>query len=605
LIVGPAERLPRLGLWMELAEVGRGGSEGTCKRFRSEAYSHKILQNLHDLWTAESFTDVEIECDGERFQVHRAVLASSSTYFRAMFTVGMKESRSRDTVLLHNIPSSVFSTILDFIYTGQIFLTQTNVQEILIAADLFELREVIESCTDFLKSQLHPTNAIGIFRFAETHSVQALKSYAQAHIFRNFPQVVEEEEFLETPKDILLQFFESEKLKVDSEYQVLQAALRWLMYDISWRKPYVFEVLRTVRLALISSRLLEQCTNEVSDCSIQLALRSLQRDLRSKRGSLVSLLTQPRKSAKKHIYVIGGSHKELGTGWKQISESTLDSVQVFDTFQKTWNRASSMEIERILPGVASLEGLIYVVGGEQESKILANGEVYSPQEDLWSFIEPMIIPRCAFGLTSWENELTNESFLFAFGGWVGEDIGGSIERYDPYSNEWTLLGDMEEPRFSMGCFSYNGLIYLLGGCTHTQRHLKNLSSFNPITTEWTQLAPMKVSRSQMGIAILNNCLYVMGGSSRHSEVLKSVEKYSFEKNEWVEICPLNVGRANASSQAVDGKIYCIGGDQTHENNFFRAQVTLSTVETYDPLTDSWEECVNLPESRSEAGSVVV
>ena len=34
-----------------------------------------------------------------------------------------------------------------------------------------------------------------------------------------------------------------------------------------------------------------------------------------------------------------------------------------------------MEIERILPGVAALDGLIYVVGGEQESKILADGEV--------------------------------------------------------------------------------------------------------------------------------------------------------------------------------------------------------------------------------------
>jgi len=36
-----------------------------------------------------------------------------------------------------------------------------------------------------------------------------------------------------------------------------------------------------------------------------------------------------------------------------------------------------MSIERILPGVAALEVLIYVVGGEQESKILANGEVIS------------------------------------------------------------------------------------------------------------------------------------------------------------------------------------------------------------------------------------
>jgi len=57
-------------------------------------------------------------------------------------------------------------------------------------------------------------------RFADTHSCEGLKLHSQAHIYRNFPQVVEEEEFLDTPKDILIHFLESEKLKVDSEYQV-------------------------------------------------------------------------------------------------------------------------------------------------------------------------------------------------------------------------------------------------------------------------------------------------------------------------------------------------------------------------------------------------
>lgn len=83
-----------------------------------------------------------------------------------------------------------------------------------------------------------------------------------------------------------------------------------------------------------------------------------------------------------------------------------------------------------------------------------------------------MIPRCAFGLTAFENS------LYAFGGWVGEDIGGSIERYDPCANEcneykdsvnlWgndaivnstlagTKIGNMEEPKFSMGICSYEG-----------------------------------------------------------------------------------------------------------------------------------------------------
>lgn len=38
-----------------------------------------------------------------------------------------------------------------------------------------------------------------------------------------------------------------------------------------------------------------------------------------------------------------------------------------------------MGIARIQPGVTTLGGRVYVVGGEQGSQILANGEVYDPQ----------------------------------------------------------------------------------------------------------------------------------------------------------------------------------------------------------------------------------
>lgn len=46
---------------------------------------------------------------------------------------------------------------------------------------------------------------------------------------------------------------------------------------------------------------------------------------------------------------------------------------------REWNENISMEIGRILPGVATLGGKIFVVGGERGSQILANGEVYDPQ----------------------------------------------------------------------------------------------------------------------------------------------------------------------------------------------------------------------------------
>jgi hypothetical protein len=73
-----------------------------------------------------------------------------------------------------------------------------------------------------------------------------------------------------------------------------------------------------------------------------------------------------------------------------------------------------------------------------------------------------------------------DGYLYAFGGWVGEDIGGTIERYNPIKDQWEYLTKMQEPRFSMGICVYDSLIYLVGGCTHSRRHMQELVSYNPV-----------------------------------------------------------------------------------------------------------------------------
>ena len=45
--------------------------------------------------------------------------------------------------------------------------------------------------------------------------------------------------------------------------------------------------------------------------------------------------------------------------------------------------------------------------------------------------------------------------------------------------------------------------------------------------------------------------------------------------------------------------------QINEVNFYRARTTIASAESFDPLTGAWEETAPLPETRSEAGAVVV
>jgi len=603
-----------------LVEAGPGGScrgaagpswKPKTKTYRSSEYPGKLLMSLSDLRKDGQLCDLELysSVDSQPILANKNVVAAATPYFHAMFTSGLIESeerqyrgedrkKCRQKLVLQGLEHHTLEVLVEFMYTGEMNLQQSNVQEILVSADMIQLKEVVDICSDFLKSELHESNVIGIWRFAESHNLATLVEISLSFIYNNFFSVCGEEEFLESNKGLVCELISSEYLRVDSEYQVFCAAMAWVNHDITNRRRFIFDVLKFIRLPLVASKLLESYVNNCSDISLKVALSSVRRDLISQKGSLVSLYVKPRQCAKKNIYVIGGSRRELGSAWTR-SECTYQTVECFDTFTEEWKRVASMDIGRILPGIAIISGRIFVCGGEVDSQILANGEVYEPAEDSWTPIASMMVPRCEFGLCA------VDGFLYAFGGWVGEDIGGSIEIYDPGLNEWRMQGKMQDERFSMGIVTYQGLIYIVGGCTHSRRHMQELVSYNPVTGEWATLSSMLVPRSQMGCVVLDDHLYVLGGTNRHNEVLQSGERYSFTGDKWEEIPPMHHARASPAVAASNGKIYAIGGDQISEVNFYRARITISAVEFFDPLTNEWRLSACLPESRSESGAVVI
>ncbi|XP_055547071.1 actin-binding protein IPP [Wyeomyia smithii] len=567
--------------------------------FSCSQYSQKVLLNLNALRQNTRFCDVEIVVGSTTIQAHRAVLSAASAYFEAMFRpeLGLSEGKQK-SVTLHSIRADILMLLVDFIYTGQVEIKQSNVQELLAAADMIQLSEVVDGCCEYLCRELHSSNALGILRFAEAHNCRQLAEAAATYVYTNFPKVALEDELLDIPHMMLMKVISSESLRVDSEFQVFKAALRWIKHDVVPRRRYVFEILTHVRLALVPVGLIDQAVAECRDVSLKIALRSVRKDLTSKRGQLVPLRVCPRVCAKKSIYIIGGSRREQSAGWTP-ADCIFESVIKYDIFRREWIESAPMQIGRILPGVASLGGKIFVIGGERGSQILANGEVYDTQNNNWEAMAPMIVPRCEFGLCALGGT------LYAMGGWIGEDIGGSIECYDPMKNDWRMVGDLPEPRFSMGVVSFEGLIYIVGGCTTSSRHLPDLISYNPVTHEWNSLARMRTARCQMGVTILDRHLYVVGGNSSQQEVLCTVERYSFDDNLWSVVAPMSVSRASPAVAAADGLLYVAGGDQPCEINFYRAQVTISSFECYDPINDHWKQCPDLPTSRSEAGAVVV
>lgn len=126
-------------------------------------YAPKVLRNLNAQRLKSQFSDVGLMAGDKIIRAHRSVLAAGSAYFNAMFTGGLVEEQ-QELVEIHSISSSILSILVDFIYTGNVDITQDNVQELFAAADMLELDEVVAGCIEYLRQQLHYSNALGIYR---------------------------------------------------------------------------------------------------------------------------------------------------------------------------------------------------------------------------------------------------------------------------------------------------------------------------------------------------------------------------------------------------------------------------------------------------------
>ncbi len=62
----------------------------------------------------------------------------------------------------------------------------------------------------------------------------------------------------------------------------------------------------------------------------------------------------------------------------------------------------------------------------------------------------MTVPRCGLGLAALDGA------LYALGGWVGLEIGVTVERFDPDVGAWSKIDKMQTPRFAFGITSYQG-----------------------------------------------------------------------------------------------------------------------------------------------------
>ncbi|XP_078702857.1 kelch-like protein diablo [Branchiostoma floridae x Branchiostoma belcheri] len=552
-----------------------------------QLHALRLIESLDELRQRNELCDVILSVDGQDIPAHRVVLAAVSPYFNAMFTHKVKESREY-IVKLKDMEANAIEEIVKFAYKGHVQVTQENVQAILNAASLLQLHKVQDICCDFLKKELDPSNCLGIRNFAGTRGCFDLKNTADMFTQQRFEEVCQHEEFLQLPKEQLINLIERDHLNVKQEECVFLAVINWVRYDPETRADQLASVLEYVRLPLVSWEFLtkkvvaeelvsgREDTRKYLNEARQYHARHYHVDLRL--SQVLNLRTCPRLSfgQAEYIYVIGG---------ETVGRETIRSVERYSPHRDMWSTVTRLSSPRRGAGAAVIDKLLYVVGGSDGLWALRQVEVFNPQTEEFVPAADMLEQRSSVCVLSYNSR------LYACGGYDGSSSLRSCERYDPNYNEWTKIAEMSSRRSMAGIASLGVYIYIAGGYDGTS-DLSTVEKYNTQLNEWSPVASMRSRRSMTGLAALNGKLYVVGGCNR-SACLPDVEMYDQSLDVWTALAGMCVPRSGVGVAVLGQTLYALGG---YDGNDYH-----SSVEVYDHVTDKWEVSSHMAVGRRRFG----
>jgi len=115
--------------------------------------------------------------------------------------------------------------------------------------------------------------------------------------------------------------------------------------------------------------------------------------------------------------------------------------------------------------------------------------------------------------------------------------------------------------------------------------------------QWTKKADIPTARINFGTSVVKGKIYAIGGGDFGAPI-STVDEYDPETDTWRKKADMPTGRFYFSTSVVNDKIYAIGGSTP-------AWAPLSTVEEYDPATNTWSKKADMPTARGALSTSTV
>uniref|UniRef100_A0A3Q4MYH8 Kelch-like family member 40a n=1 Tax=Neolamprologus brichardi TaxID=32507 RepID=A0A3Q4MYH8_NEOBR len=482
-------------------------------------YQQTLLQDgLCDLLENDRFVDCVLKIQDKEFPCHRLVLAASSPFFKAMFLSNLEESKKKE-VVLKNVEPGVMEMILRYLYTSDINLTEQNVQDIFMVANMYQIPSIFSVCVSYLQEKLVLGNCLAIFRLGLLLDSPKLALAARDFICERYQVVVRDQDFLQLAPSEVAIIITSDALNVEREEQVFESLMDWVKHDETNRVKDLPELLHCVRFRLMP---LDYFKEKVERHQYIRFSQDIKKELDLVKDAHRGRLPKPKKPAidgakggegsedeedDEDGYLPGILNNNPRFGMFEMDLILMISDKGTVAYDPAGNEcfvvSESTEIPKNHCSLVTRENQVFVVGGllyneeDKDEPFSSYFLQFDPVSSDWLGMPSQPNPRCLFGLTEAENS------IFVVGGKELKDGEHALMQWKMH-----ILSKLCNSQASFllritVCMSHS--LYHDGTCSSSFAHLL----FNTIT--WSEFTEFPQKRSSLNLISMGGFLYAVGG----------------------------------------------------------------------------------------------
>nr|XP_057915377.1 kelch-like protein 34 [Doryrhamphus excisus] len=567
----------------------------------SSSHRTELLGRFQQLRSDRKMCDVVLETDNASFPCHRALLASSSDYFWALFGDSTAE-RSAPSIRLPALTAEGLDAILDFLYSGWLRVSPNTLPDVLEAARYLQVDTAVTICERYMTDGLSAENCCSYANLAEHHALPDVLDAANFTIAMEMAKLLRErrDDLLGLNVHSLMAVLDADEIPAVKEVELVKVALDWLNENGPLPLLQSNLLLSRLRFGLVAPSDLAHLVHVHRAMATPLIRSQVTRAQEYHRTGSAGPIRQNKQSTLR-----AAPDRMLLVGGGSSPDRPEQQVLMFNMKTRTFASLTSCLPARLRNHcVCSLGGFLFVVGGEVVSEadgkpvtVETSNQVwrYDPRFDCWQQVESMLQNRAKFACCALEDA------IYAIGGQNADSnvstTLASVEFYDMAAGAWRRGAPLPGPLHGHACAVLDHSIYVSGGLSSNSgvvmipgqsQSSKEVLRWDGMGRAWKARAPMSIGRFSHRLATAHGYIYALLGMY---EPFCDIERYDPRADHWTRLRPLLSATFNYGMAATpSGSLVVFGGTKWSNAR----EVVVTSVLEYDTKKDQWREIAQLP-----------